>query len=78
MARPFLDPVQRVEAPKVDFVQIMVDLYNAGVNPNRVAEYLDIDASTARGWERGREPRYSYGASLLLLHARFMRKRSSA
>lgn len=76
MARhSFSPPPRRIEADPIDFVQVMVDLYNAGCNANRVALHLGCDHSTAQGWEKGREPRYNTGASLLLLRERYCGKR---
>ena len=72
--RPRREPAKPVAVQPVDFVQVMVDLYNAGCNAGRVAEHLEIATATAQGWERGQEPKYNNGARLLMLRERYCRK----
>lgn len=55
--------------PKIDWTQIIVDLYNTGCGVNRIARHLDVAVTTARNWEKGGEPGYGYGRALLRLHS---------
>lgn len=61
----------RIAIPAIDWVQVMVDLHNAGCSCYRVAIALGIADSTARNWVNGREPGYGYGRAVLRLHARY-------
>jgi hypothetical protein len=62
--------LQFVYGPKVDWAQIMVDLYNAGCPVNRVSTILGVSYCAANNWTKGGEPGYGYGRALLRLHAR--------
>lgn len=52
----------------VDWARCMQELRDFGWTPYRVARQLGADITTAYDWEKGAEPRHSYGAALLALH----------
>ena len=58
-------------APRIDWVQIMVDLHNAGCTSYRVHISLGVAYTTARHWANGTEPRYGVARALLRLHSRW-------
>lgn len=60
-----------VFAPKMDWAQIMVDLYNAGCTTYRVHLCLGVALCTAQNWAKGGEPGYGYGRALLRLHSAY-------
>jgi hypothetical protein len=61
-----------IQGPKVDWVQVMVDLHNAGCSAYKVAIHLDVAENTARHWAKGGEPGYGRARALLLLHTRYL------
>lgn len=52
----------------IDWTRLMTELRAAGWTPYKVAITLCTDHPTAYSWEKGSEPRHSYGAALLVLH----------
>lgn len=60
-----------IAAPRIDWVQVMVDLHNAGCTAYRVAMSLNVADCTARNWAKGGEPGYGYGRALLRLHSAY-------
>lgn len=52
----------------IDWKRLMTELRAAGWTPYKVAITLCTDHPTAYSWEKGSEPRHSYGAALLVLH----------
>jgi hypothetical protein len=57
--------------PKVDWAQIMVDLYNHGCTKNRAAKIVGASVCAATNWTKGGQPGHAYGEALLILHGRF-------
>ena len=55
---------------RVNWVQVIEDIYNAGINYNQISKQLGVGWSTVQGWRNGNEPRHSTGSSLLLIHTR--------
>lgn len=53
---------------RVDWERCMRELRQFGFTPYKVALTLCADPPTAYEWEKGAEPRHSYGAALLVLH----------
>lgn len=60
-----------INAPRVDWAQVMADLHNNGCTIYRVSQLLGVADCTARNWSRGGEPRYGYGRALLRLHSAY-------
>lgn len=59
----------QIAPPKIDWAQVMVDLYNAGCKTTRVARLIGSSFCAADNWAKGGEPGYGYGRALLRLHA---------
>lgn len=53
----------------VDWKRLLQEMRAAGWTPYKVALTLGADHPTVYSWEQGSEPRHSYGAALLRLHA---------
>lgn len=54
---------------KIDWARLMRELREFGWTPYKVATTMCADPPTAYAWAHGAEPRHSYGAALLALHA---------
>lgn len=63
--------VEKIPVPKIDWGQIMVDLYNAKCPANRVATHIGVAGCTANNWLKGGEPKYGAARALLRLHASY-------
>ena len=57
--------------PRIDWSQVMIDLYNSGVCAHRVSKLIGSSHAAAMNWEKGGEPGHAYGVALLRLHASF-------
>lgn len=56
---------------RVNWVDVLHDLRDAGFSGYRVAILMGVEWSTLYGWlHDGKEPRHSYGQALLTLHTR--------
>lgn len=53
---------------KIDFARCLRELREKGCTPYRVSQILCVDPPTAYAWEKGAEPRHSYGTALIALH----------
>ena len=53
---------------RIDFARLMRELREHGCTPYRVSQIMCCDPPTAYEWEKGSEPRHSYGAALIALH----------
>lgn len=61
-----------IYAVRIHWPTILRDLHLAGFSSSRIAAMLGTEPSTVKGWlNEDKEPRYSYGAALLVLHAHF-------
>lgn len=61
--------VEKIPVPKIDWAQVMVDLYDAGCTANRVANHIGVAGCTTANWVKGGEPKYGSARALLRLHS---------
>lgn len=66
LAKPTFEAIYPV---RIDWSRLMRELRQFGWTPYKVATTMCADPPTAYAWEQGAEPRHSYGAALLALHA---------
>lgn len=64
LAKPAFD----VYPVRIDWARLMRELRQFGWTPYKVALTLTAEPQSGYDWEKGQEPRHSYGAALLALH----------
>lgn len=56
---------------RLDWRQIIQDLRAAGCTAYRMTSIMLIERSTVQRWQKGSEPRHSYGVAILEVHTHF-------
>lgn len=59
--------MQRREAPRVDWFQVIIGLERAGYSHSAISAAIGAPKSTVQGWKQGAEPKHSDGENVISL-----------
>lgn len=56
---------------KLPWEEMLRDFIGVSVSSHQAATLLGVGQSTLQRWQKGTEPKHSYGVSIIILHTRF-------